>query len=214
MSRIRIGLIGYGMGNITSLRNAFAAVGADCFVAETPSALAEASHIVLPGVGAFPRGMERLRSFGFDQALPRLVLEGGRPLLGICLGMQLLASEGEEHVATAGLGLIPGRVVRLEARGLRVPHVGWNDTRRAGESTLLPAEADGACFYYVHSYHFRPSRAEDAVMECDYGERFVAAVEHDQIMGVQFHPEKSHGAGLALLKRFASTGVPAGTLAG
>ena len=214
MTRSRIGLIGYGMGNITSLRNAFSAVGAECFVAETPEALARASHIVLPGVGAFPRGMERLRSLGFDDAVQRYVVAGGRPLLGICLGMQLLASEGEEHVTTTGLGLIPGRVVRLEARGLRVPHVGWNDTKRVGESSLLPVESDGACFYYVHSYHFQPSRAEDGVMRCEYGEPFVAAVEHEQIMGVQFHPEKSHTAGLALLKRFSVTGVPAGSLVG
>jgi glutamine amidotransferase len=209
MTRPRIGLVGYGMGNIMSLRNAFAAVGADPFVAETAAALTEASHLVLPGVGAFPRGMERLRSQGFDEALHRLVLEGGRPLLGICLGMQLLASEGEEHETTAGLGFIPGRVTRLAAPGLRVPHVGWNDTRILRENHLLPAEADGACFYYVHSYGLTPERPEHAVLGCDYGQPFVAGVERDQVMGVQFHPEKSHGAGLALLRRFAATGVAA-----
>lgn len=209
MSRARIGIIGYGMGNITSLCNAFTAVGAEPFVAETPAALDQASHLVLPGVGAFPRGMERLRTLGFDEALHRLVVEAGRPLLGICLGMQLLASEGEEHAMTAGLGLIPGRVRRLSAPGIRIPHVGWNDTRRLRDSCLVPADADGACFYYVHSYHFEPALSDDAVLGCEYGESFVAGVEHEQIMGVQFHPEKSHGAGLALLRRFAAVGVSA-----
>jgi glutamine amidotransferase len=209
MSRARIGIVGYGMGNIMSLQNAFEAVGTDCFVAQTAAALAEASHIVLPGVGAFPRGMERLRAQGFDEAIHRLTSEEGRPLLGICLGMQLLASEGEEHEVTRGLGLIPGRVVRLSTPGLRVPHVGWNETRVLGESRLLDRGPAEPCFYYVHSYHLQPDRSSHATLGCVYGEAFVAGVEHEQVMGVQFHPEKSHGAGLALLKRFAGTGVTA-----
>lgn len=210
MSTARVGIVGYGMGNIASLRNAFEAVGVSCFVAQTPAALAEASHLVLPGVGAFPRGMARLRSLGFDEAIDRLVRDEGRPLLGICLGMQLLASEGEEHELTRGLGLIPGRVVRLSTPGLRVPHVGWNETRLLRESRLLDPAGDNSCFYYVHSYHLQPERGEDATLGCVYGERFVAAVERESVMGVQFHPEKSHGAGLALLRRFAGAGVTAG----
>jgi len=198
----KVAIIGYGMGNLASLHNAFAKVGADVCVAATPAELEPATHIVLPGVSAFPKGMHQLRSLGFEDALRRLVLEQGRMLLGVCLGMQLLATEGEEHELTAGLNLIPGRVVRFNVPGLRVPHMGWNDTvsRRAG--SLLGEVGEQACHYYVHSFYFVPANATDVALTCDYGGAFAAGVERGNVLGVQFHPEKSHAAGLNLLKRF------------
>lgn len=202
----RVGIVGYRMGNITSLSNAFAAIGVEAFVAETPGRLEEATHIVLPGVGAFPKGMEQLWTLGFEPALRRLVLEERRPLLGICLGMQLLASIGEEHQVCDGLRFIPGRVTRLAAEGLRVPHVGWNDTVSDRENPLLGAAGTTGCFYYVHSFRLVPDDPGEVIMRCDYGSPFAAAVRRDQIFGVQFHPEKSHAAGLAVLKRFTEIG--------
>ena len=197
----KVAIIGYGMGNIASLHNAFAKVGADVCIAATPAELEPATHIVLPGVGAFPKGMHQLRSLGFEDAVRRLVSQG-RLLLGVCLGMQLLATEGEEHELTAGLNLIPGRVVRFNAPGLRVPHIGWNDTvsRRAG--SLLGDAGAQACFYYVHSYYFAATDVANVALTCDYGGEFASGVERGNVMGVQYHPEKSHAAGLNLLKRF------------
>lgn len=198
----KIAIIGYGMGNLASLQNAFAKVGADVCVAATPAELEPATHIVLPGVGAFPKGMHQLRSLGFEDALRRLVLEQGRLLLGVCLGMQLLATEGEEHELTAGLNFIPGRVVRFNVLGLRVPHMGWNDTMSCRAGSLLGDACEKVCHYYVHSFYFAPTTAADVALTCDYGGEFAAGVERGNVIGVQFHPEKSHAAGLNLLKRF------------
>lgn len=196
-----VAIIGYGMGNIASLHNAFAKVGADVCVAATPAELEPATHIVLPGVGAFPKGMHQLRSLGFEDAVRRLVGQG-RLLLGVCLGMQLLATEGEEHERTAGLNLIPGRVVRFNLPGLRVPHIGWNDTVSRRDDSLLGPAGTKACHYYVHSYHLAPVEARDVSLTSDYGGEFVAGVARGNVLGLQFHPEKSHAAGLHLLKQF------------
>lgn len=199
---VRIGIVGYKMGNITSLRNALAAVGAPSFVAEGPRELRDASHIILPGVGAFPLAMENLRRLGFEEELLRLVQDEHRPLLGVCLGMQLLATRGEEHRPCEGLGLIPGRVPRLQPGDLRVPHVGWNDTTAPRPFSLQGPGGSTGCYYYVHSYHLVPDDAADARLECDYGGPVVAGVERGNVFGVQFHPEKSHADGLAVLQRF------------
>jgi glutamine amidotransferase len=197
----RVGIVGYRMGNIMSLTNALGAVGADAFVAGRPEELEAATHAILPGVGAFPRAMHNLRELGFLPALRRWASEK-RPLLGVCLGMQLLGSVGEEHQPCEGLGLVPGRVVRLDPPGLRVPHVGWNDTVTARDDRLFGAAGSVGCFYYVHSYHLVPEREDDVVGSCDYGGRVVAAVARENVWGVQFHPEKSHRHGLELLRRF------------
>ncbi len=199
----RVGIVGYGMGNITSLRNAFVNIGVDVFVAKTPPQLGDATHIVLPGVGAFPRGMEQLRTLGFEAELRRLVLAEQRPCLGICLGMQLLASTGEEHRLCDGLGFIQGQVKLLTAPGLRIPHIGWNDTYAKRDGLLSEADGKTACFYYVHSYHLIPDDPATVVMTCSYGQEFVAGVRSGNIFGVQFHPEKSHSTGLSVLRRFA-----------
>jgi imidazole glycerol-phosphate synthase subunit HisH len=142
----QVGIVGYGMGNIGSLYNAFHAIGSNVRVVETPKELKEVSHVVLPGVGAFPKGMESLTARGFREELDLLVAEG-KPLLGICLGMQLLASMGEEHSLSEGLGFIPGRVTKLETGGLRIPHIGWNDTVANRKSKLMGDPGTSDCFY-------------------------------------------------------------------
>lgn len=196
----KVGIVSFGVGNITSLRNAFAAIGVDVFVAADPAQLDAATHAVLPGVGAFQNGMQRLRAHGFEEPVRRWVGDG-RPLLGVCLGMQLFATVGEEHGLADGLGFIPGRCTVLATGGLRLPHIGWNDAVASREGVLqagLPRE----CYYFVHSFALVPDDPAVVALLCTYGTPFAAAVEHGNIFGVQFHPEKSHRAGLALLRRF------------
>jgi glutamine amidotransferase len=202
--KARVGIVAYGMGNVASLRNALNAIGADVLMAARPEQLREATHIILPGVGAFPTGMERLRGLGFEAELTPLVLEEKRPFLGICLGMQLLASTGEEHRLSRGLGFVPGRALALDSAGLRLPHIGWNDTRVVRENALMRAGPEPGCFYYVHGYQLIPDDPGDVVLACDYGRPFAAAIERGRIFGVQFHPEKSHASGLELLRRFVA----------
>lgn len=197
-----IGVIGYGMGNLRSVLNALEYLGADCQVVDSPAAAQEAEKLILPGVGAFGEGMKRLEELGFAEALPELT-EDGRPLLGICLGMQLLADASTEHGDHAGLGLIAGRVERIDTDvSLRVPHVGWNSLEVQLPSPLLPDLAEEPTFYFVHSYEFRPSHVETRSATTDYGVPLTAVVESDSVFGVQFHPEKSQADGLAMLQRF------------
>jgi len=200
--RKRVGIVGYRMGNVMSLRHAFEAIGADVFIGENPAQLQEATHLVLPGVGAFPMAMDNLESLGFRSALDHLVNNEKRPLLGICLGMQLLATDGEEHRLCKGLGYIPGHVKRLDVGELRVPHMGWNDTYAVKPNSLLRSDEKKACFYFVHSFYLIPDDSEDISMRCEYGGSFAAGVQRGLIYGVQFHPEKSHDAGLGVLKQF------------
>ena len=202
--KAKVGIVAYGMGNVASLRNALNAIGADVLMATRPEQLREATHIILPGVGAFPTGMERLRALGFEAELAPLVLEEKRALLGICLGMQLLASTGEEHRPSRGLGFVPGRAVALDSAGLRLPHIGWNDTRIARESALVRNGSEPGCFYYVHGYQLMPDDPADVVLTCEYGRPFAAGIERGRIFGVQFHPEKSHADGLELLRNFVA----------
>lgn len=198
----RVIIVGYRMGNITSLMNAFSAAGVDCRVAATGDELAGGTHVVLPGVGAFAKGMANLRVFGFEEPLRRWVKEG-KPLLGVCVGMQLFASVGEEHGISDGLGFIPGRATVLRSGGERLPHIGWNDTVAVRASALMAPEGTVEFFYYVHSFQLIPDDPAATVLECTYGEAFAAGVQKDNVLGLQFHPEKSHAAGVAMLRRFA-----------
>jgi glutamine amidotransferase len=200
-----IAVIDYGMGNLRSVLNALEAIDADARLVATPEAAAEGDRLILPGVGAFGDGMRNLRERGFVEALPDL-LAGGRPLLGLCLGMQMLADASEEHGEHEGLGLVPGVVRRLRPPdGLRVPHVGWNSVQARNGSTLLGDDGDAEqTFYFVHSYHFIAERPEDVTGVSDYGAEVTAVVERGSVMGTQFHPEKSQRDGLALLRRFAA----------
>lgn len=198
-------VIDYGMGNLGSVRRALEECGADPVISDSPDDLADASWIVLPGVGAFSDGMKNLRRGGWPKALATAVLDEGIPLLGICLGMQLLAERGTEGGETDGLGLIPGEVRQLMPEGgLRVPHVGWNDVHAVGDCAMLRGVPDGSDFYFVHSYHFIPSDRSHIAAVAEYGGEVVAAVESGKVWGAQFHPEKSSRAGFHLLKNFLS----------
>ena len=198
-----IAIVDYGMGNRRSVEKAFAHVGARPLVTRDHDAIRAADGVVVPGVGAFPRAMERLRALG----LPALVVEraeAGVPLLGICLGMQLLFERSVELEPCEGLGLLRGDVRPLDAAGERVPHIGWNVARFERASRLnagLPAET---AFYHVHSFAPHPADPDDVLATAEYGERFVTAVARENVFGVQFHPEKSSTAGLRLLASFSA----------
>jgi glutamine amidotransferase len=199
-----IGVVDYGVGNLRSVLNALESIEADAELVQTPAQAREKDKIVLPGVGAFGAAMERLDEQGFAEALPELVAEG-RPLLGICLGMQLLADRSTEHGDHAGLGLIPGQVVRIDTDpSLRVPHVGWNECTVLRPAPLLEGLDDGATFYFVHSYVFETEDPEAVTATTDYGRPLTACVGGDGVHGAQFHPEKSQRDGLTLLRNFAA----------
>jgi glutamine amidotransferase len=198
-----VAIVDYGMGNLDSVARAVEECGGRALIVDRPEPLREAAAVILPGVGAFGRGMKNLSSRGFVRALREDVVDREVPLLGLCLGMQLLATRSDEHGDNAGLGFVEGDVVRLEpAPGLPVPHVGWNNVDQRRPSGLLAGVPSGTDFYFVHSYHFVPEHDEDVVATTDYGLPVVAVVERGPIWGVQFHPEKSQRPGLALLRAF------------
>ena len=192
-----LALIDIQSGNLASVANAFAAAGAsDVLVTADPQEVRAADRIVLPGVGAFGACAASLRAVdGLKDALSEAVLDGGRPFLGICVGMQMMAAAGEEHGEHRGLGWISGRVRRLAPSGAKVPHMGWNDVRPAADHPLIePGEA-----YFLHSYAFD---GEDVVATTDHDGPVTAAIGRDNMLGVQFHPEKSQRYGIELLSRF------------
>ncbi len=197
-----IAVVDYGVGNLRSVERACRAVGADVLVTADPRDLAAAQGAILPGVGAFGDGMACLRTSGWVDALMAWAA-AGRPLLGICLGMQLLFDESEEMGCHRGLGLLPGRVRRF-ARGLTVPHVGWNQVQPVRRSPLLEGVAPGAYAYFVHSYHVEPAEPGDVVATTDYGGPYASVVGRGQVFGLQFHPEKSQEVGLRMLGNFAA----------
>ncbi len=207
-------VIDYGIGNIRSLEKAFQAVGAEPVRSSDPADIARAEKLVLPGVGAFGACADELRQRGLWEPV-RAAAEAGTPLLGVCVGMQLLFEVSEEMGEHEGLGLLPGRVVRFDGavgapvgdRPLKVPHMGWNTVHATRPHPLFDGLADGAHFYFVHSYHAAPVRESDVLGVTEYGERFPAVVQRGNVAGVQFHPEKSQDAGLRLLRNFADRGT-------
>ena len=203
MSAGEIAVLDYGMGNLRSVEKALEHVGASVEVTSAHDRIRAADRVVLPGVGAFPKAMERIRAEGLDEVIAERVA-AGVPLLGICLGMQLLFDSSTELGGGEGLGLIPGPVDRLATSGLKLPQIGWNEVRWRNGSPLREALPDRTAMYHVHTYAPRPAREEDVLGTATYGEAFVTAVQHGHVYGVQFHPEKSGPHGLALLGAFAA----------
>ena len=197
----RIGLVDYGMGNRRSAEKALAHVGACVEVSADPRLLREMNGLVLPGVGAFPAGMGAIRELGLDELLLERA-EAGVPLLGLCLGMQLLFERSEEHGGAEGLGLLAGTVRRLSAPGLKLPHIGWSEVRWRRATPLSEGLPDPSYLYHVHSFAPDPDDDEVILATADYGASFAAVVGQGNVYGTQSHPEKSSAHGLALLANF------------
>jgi glutamine amidotransferase len=194
-------VLDYGMGNLRSVEKALARVGARVQLTRDPAAIRAADALVLPGVGAFPKAMRAVRELGFDE-LMREHVAAGKPALGICLGMQLLFESSSEHEGAEGIGLLEGPVEALEAPGLKVPHIGWNEVAWTNGSPIAAGLPNPTAFYHVHSYAPRPARVEDVLGRSTYGAEFASVVGRGNVLGVQFHPEKSGPDGLALLASF------------
>lgn len=198
-----ISIVNYGMGNLGSVANMFKRIGVAAQIVDNPAQLAKATKILLPGVGAFDQAMKRINESGFREVLDQKALVEKIPVLGICLGMQLL-TRGSEEGKLPGLGWIPADTLRFpKTDGLKVPHMGWNVVLPATPSRLtenLPAESR---FYFVHSYRVHTDDPANSILKCTYGITFDAAIQKDNIYGAQFHPEKSHRFGMQLFKNFS-----------
>jgi glutamine amidotransferase len=205
----RICILDYGMGNLRSVEKALEHVGATATISSDPATVRAADGVILPGVGAFPKAMERVRELGLDELIAER-RDADVPILGICLGLQLLFESTTELSGAAGIGLLPGAVAELEADGLKVPHIGWSPVRWEQESKLTEGIESETPFYFVHSFAPAPDQG-DLLGTAAYGARFACAAERDNVFGVQFHPEKSSSAGLRLLSNFAGVCVAAPT---
>jgi len=197
----RIAVLDYGMGNLRSVEKALEHVGVAAKLTHDPWEVRAADGVILPGVGAFPRAMERVRELELDE-LVRERRDEGVPILGICLGLQLLFDSSSELGGGTGLEMLPGPVAELDAPGLKVPHIGWSPVRWERESRLAQGIASETPFYFVHSFAPQPGE-QDLLGSAEYGRRFACAAERENVFGVQFHPEKSSAAGLRLLSNFA-----------
>jgi glutamine amidotransferase len=197
----RIAILDYGMGNLRSVEKALERIGAEAEITSDRARAESADGVILPGVGAFPRAMERVRELGLDQLVEGRI-EAGVPVLGICLGLQLLFDSSVENEGGSGLSLLGGIVAPLEANGYKVPHIGWSPVHWQHTSELTEGLDEETPFYFVHSFAPRPSTDGDVLGTAAYGERFTCAVERPPLYGVQFHPEKSSSAGLRLLGNF------------
>jgi imidazole glycerol-phosphate synthase subunit HisH len=207
----RIAILDYGMGNLRSVEKALEHVGVSAEVTHDHERAQDADGVILPGVGAFPKAMERIRERGLDE-LARERAAAGVPVLGICLGLQLVFTSSTELGGSDGLGLVEGPVEELRAGDLKLPHIGWSPVFWAKSSRLTEGLAEGEPFYFVHSFVPRPADEGDVLGIAEHGERFACAIERGNVFGVQFHPEKSSGAGLRLLRNFAAicAAVPSG----
>jgi glutamine amidotransferase len=199
---IRIAILNYGMGNLRSVQKALEHVGSRASITSDPAEAREADGVILPGVGAFPAAMRRVRELGLDTLLGERV-EAGGPVLGICLGLQLLFESSTEHGGAAGVGLLAGEVTELDAPGVKLPHIGWEQVRWERPSPLTEGLPSETPFYFVHSFGVRPRDPSDILGTASWGERFACAVARPPLYGAQFHPEKSSAAGLRLLANFA-----------
>lgn len=199
-------IVNYGMGNLKSLQNALSCLNLNSVISSDPDEISNSDMLFLPGVGSFRQAMQNIRNSGIEEALNHAVIKRGVPFIGICLGMQLIASVGYEDGTSNGLGWIEGSIIKLEPRELRLPHVGFNEVvqQRQNES-LFAGIDDKSDFYFIHSFHFDCKDEENIIGITTYGDSFVSAVQRDNIVGVQFHPEKSQHNGLQLLTNFIST---------
>lgn len=206
----RIAVVDYGMGNRRSVEKALGRVGAQALVTADHEKIAAADGLVVPGVGAFPPAMAALRATGLDGVICDRAT-AGVPVLGLCLGMQLLFEGSEEHGGAEGLGLLGGRIRALRAGDLKLPHIGWNEVHWTRADALRADLPDPSSFYHVHSFVAEPADAEDVLGVCEYGEAFPTVVSRGNVHGVQFHPEKSSAHGLGLLANFSAlcVGAPA-----
>jgi glutamine amidotransferase len=202
-----ISIVNYGLGNVLAIANIYKRIGVPARIVTTPEELSNADRIILPGVGAFDWAMTRLNESGMRARLDDLVARERRPVLGICVGMQMMAARSDEGVLD-GLHWIDGEVRRFDEASFtaktRLPHMGWNDVVPRVSDGLFEGLAFQARFYFLHSYYFVPDRSDDVLAETDYNGRFAASVCHGNVWGVQFHPEKSHSWGIRLLQNFAS----------
>jgi imidazole glycerol-phosphate synthase subunit HisH len=204
-----IALVDYGISNLRSVQKAFEQLGTAVMLVDTPDRLAQADHLILPGVGAFPAGMQGLRERGLIEPIRQAACDG-KPLIGICLGMQLLFEASDEMGETAGLGLLPGRVTKIKMHragsipppALKIPHMGWNQLEVTRDHPLVRGLVSGSYAYFVHSYAVYSDRRDILLATTDYGGPFAAIVAQGHVCGLQFHPEKSQAVGLALLRNF------------
>lgn len=196
-------IVDYGMGNLMSVLRALELIGCKALVSNKPEDIRSAKRIILPGVGAFSVAMDNIKSLGITDVLYETVVEEGKPFLGICLGMQLIAEEGYEHGHHKGLGWIPATVSKFETTEVRLPHMGWNDVKPVQkEKSLFEEIADATpSYYFVHSYHVECDKPYVG-STCDYGQNFVSSIQYKNIYATQFHPEKSQKNGIQLLKNF------------
>jgi glutamine amidotransferase len=196
-----IAVINYGLGNLHSVQKAIASVGGDAVVTDNPEAILQAEKVVLPGVGAFADGMQGLESRGLVDAVKKAAVSG-KPMLGICLGMQLFFEESEEQGDHQGLGLLKGKVKAFREPGIKVPQIGWNQLEISKDANLMQDIQPGDYVYFNHGFYCAPAEHSDILTVTDYGVRFASSVLRKNIHGVQFHPEKSQKVGLQIIRNF------------
>jgi imidazole glycerol-phosphate synthase subunit HisH len=198
-------IIDYGMGNVHSVKNALDFLGYDALISNKEEDIRKADKLILPGVGAFRDGMKNLERFNLIKLLDEVVLEKKKPIIGICLGMQLLCKTSEEGGIHEGLCWIDAdvRLMEVKSKNLKLPHVGWNNIAKLKDDALLKGVSSGSDFYFVHSYQVVPKDGDVVTSTCDYGTKFAATIRKDNIFGAQFHPEKSQALGLKILENFA-----------
>lgn len=198
---MKIAILNYNAGNLSSIRNALVRLGADSQIISNPSEVVNFDKLILPGVGAFGDAMTHLNQSGMSESIVNFA-KRGKYVLGICLGMQLLMDKSYEFGESSGLGLIKGEVVKFESKTLKIPHIGWNQIHFIRESPLLNGVQNGAYLYFVHSFYVKNRESADIVASCDYGINFSAIIQKNNIFGIQPHPEKSADCGLKILENF------------
>lgn len=204
MSKIKVCILDYGSGNVGSVFNMMRLINPEVYISNNPKNIQSATHLILPGVGAFGASMDKIKKTIPIDILKMEVIERRKPFLGICVGMQVLADTGFEFGESPGLGWIPGKVRRIKAENVPLPHVGWNEIHAEKSSPLFNKFQHDPDFYFVHSYCFDPENSENVIATTVYGEKFASAISMNNIFGVQFHPEKSQQSGRVLLENFCA----------